>query len=122
MSSTFDWKKSLINSISESMPEIDCLLIINSIGGVMEYKIAENHKNDGDYKILEKMARKVSLRFKIVEFDDDFGGLSMTINILKRNTMIVKSLTSEYTLILLFPKGVNIDKTIKLLSDTKIDY
>ena len=122
MSSTFDWKKSLINSISESMPEIDCLIIINSIGGVMEHKIAENHKNEADYKVLEKMARKVSLRFKIVEFDDDFGGLSMTINILKRNTMIVKSLTSEYTLILLFPKGVSIDKTMKLLSDTKMDY
>ncbi len=45
----------------------------------------------------------------------------MTINILKRNTMTVKSLTLEYTLILLLPKGVNIDKTIKLLSDAKIN-
>ncbi|WP_179371355.1 hypothetical protein [Nitrosopumilus ureiphilus] len=86
------------------------------------YKIAEHHKNEADYKILEKMARKVSLRFKIVEFDDDFGGLSMTINVLKRNTMIVKSLTPEYTLILLLAKGISIDKTLKLFSDTKIDY
>lgn len=67
------------------------------------------------------MARKVSLRFKIVEFDDDFGGLFITINILKRNTLIVKSLTAEYTLILLLSKEVSIDKTLKLLSDTKID-
>jgi hypothetical protein len=96
MSSAFDWKKSLINSISESLPEIECLLIINSVGGVLEHKIAENHKNESDYRILEKMARKVSLRFKIVEFDDDFGGLSITINILKRNIMVVKSLTPEY--------------------------
>lgn len=71
----------------------------------MEHKIAENHKNEADYKILEKMARKVSLRFKIVAFDDVFGGLSITINILKRNIMLVKSLTPEYTLILLLPKG-----------------
>ena len=89
---------------------------------MIEHKIAENHKNETDYKILEKMARKVSLRFKIVEFDDDFGGLSITINILKRNIMVVKSLTPEYTLILLLSKGTSIDKTIKLLSDTKIDY
>lgn len=42
MSSAFDWKKSLINSISESMPEIECLLIINSIGGVMEHNYRES--------------------------------------------------------------------------------
>ena len=121
MPSTFDWKKSLLSSISESMPEIECLIIINSIGGVMEHKIAENHKNDSDYQILEKMARKVSLQFKIVEFDEDFGGLSITINILKRNIMIVKSLTPEYTLILLLPNDTPIDETLKVIATTKMD-
>lgn len=60
MPSTFDWTKSLINSVSESILEIDCLIIINSVGGVMEHKIAENHKNESDYRV-EKMARKISL-------------------------------------------------------------
>lgn len=121
MPSTFDWKKSLLDSISESIPEIECLMIINSVGGVMEHKLADEHKNQADYTILEKIARKVSLRFKIIEFDEEFGGLSMTVNILKQNIMIVKSLTTEYILILLLPKGIPIDKTLKLLAATKID-
>lgn len=121
MSTTFDWKKSLLHSISESIPEVECLIIINSVGGVMEHKLSDAHKNQEDYQILEKMARKVSLRFKIVEFDEEFGGLSITVNILKRNTMVVKSLTNEYTLILLLPKESSIDKTLKILSTTKIN-
>ena len=67
------------------------------------------------------MTRKVALRFKIVEFDEEFGGLSITINILKRSIMIVKSLTSQYTMILLMPKGNNIDKTLEIISDSKIE-
>ena len=122
MSSSFDWKKSLINSIWESVPEIECVVIINGIGDVAEYKIAESHKNQEDYQVLERIARKVSLRFKLVEFDEEFGGLSTTVNILKRSIMIVKALTSRYTLILLMPKGNNIDKTLKILSDTKIEH
>ena len=119
MSDTFDWKKSLLHSLSESISEVECLLIINSVGSVIEYKISDIHKNKGDYQILEKMARKVSLRFKIVEFDEEFGGLFITVNILKRNIMIVKSLTKEYTLIVLLPKESSIDKTLKILSTTK---
>lgn len=122
MPNTFEWKKSLMNSVWESVPDVECLIIINSIGDVAEYKIAESHKNQADYQVLERMARKVSLRFKIVEFDEEFGGLSTTINILKRSIMIVKSLTPQYTLIILMPKGSNIDKTLKAISDTKIEH
>lgn len=111
-----------MNSVWESVPDVECLIIINSIGDVAEYKIAESHKNQADYQVLERMARKVSLRFKIVEFDEEFGGLSTTINILKRSIMIVKSLTPQYTLIILMPKGSNIDKTLKAISDTKIEH
>lgn len=122
LSSTFEWKKSLINSIWESISDIECLVIIDSIGNVIEHKIAESHKNQADYQILERMARKVSLRFKIVEFDEEFGGMSITVNILKRSIMIVKALTPQYTLILLLPKGSNIDKTLKIISDPKIEH
>ncbi|MCH7966911.1 MAG: hypothetical protein IIB02_05775 [Thaumarchaeota archaeon] len=121
MPDTFDWKKSLIDSIWKSVSNIECLVIINNSGAVAEYKIAESHKNQADYQILERMARKVSLRFKIVEFDEEFGGMSITINILKRSIMIVKSLTSQYTMILLMPKGNNIDKTLEIISDSKIE-
>ena len=121
MPSTFDWKKSLLSSLSESIPETECLIIINSVEGVMGHKISDSHKNEADYQILEKMARKVSLQFKIVEFDEDFGGLSITINILKRNIMIVKSLTPEYTLILLLPNDTPIDETLKVIATTKMD-
>lgn len=78
--------------------------------------------NSTGIHLLERMARKVSLRFKIVEFDEEFGGMSITVNILKRSIMIVKSLTPQYTLILLLPKGTSIDKTLKLLSDSKIEH
>lgn len=112
----------MINSIEKSIPDMECIVIINSIGDVLEYKVAKNHKNQKDYQVLKRMTRKVALRFKIVEFDEEFGGLSITINILKRSIMIVKSLTSQYTLILLLPKDTSIDKTIELISDSKIEY
>jgi len=49
MPSTFDWKKSLLSSLSKLIPETECLIIINSIGYVMEHKISDNHKNEADY-------------------------------------------------------------------------
>lgn len=121
MTSTFDWRQTIINSVWEAIPDLDCLLIINNGGKVLEHKVAEKHKNQEDHELLQRMARKVAIRFKIVDFDEEFGGLAITINILQRNVMLVRSLTSDYILILLAPSTIDIQKAINALSKTKVN-
>ena len=67
---------------------------------------------------LQQIAKKVSIRFKIVNFDE-LGGLATTLNIFQEHVMLVRALNSNHTLIFLIPKNADMSKTIQMVNATK---
>ena len=94
------------------------MLVIDNFGKIIEHRISRHVKKEHAIKWIEHIANKVSIRFKIVDFKEELGGLAMTINVFEGNVMLVKSLNSNYTLVLIIPLENNLVNTIKTLSES----
>lgn len=84
------------------LSHLEALIITNNNGDLLEYGISEKYQ-ESNLPSFEQVARKVSIRFRIVDFDTELGGLAMTINGCT-NIMLVQPLQSDHILILLFQR------------------
>lgn len=114
-----DQRKSLANFLWKSLPYLEALMITNNNGDLLEYRISEKYQ-ESNLPSFEQVARKVSIRFRIVDFDTELGGLAMTINVFKTNIMLVQPLQSDHILILLIPKGTNVEYTVEVIKNAQI--
>lgn len=103
----------------KTIPNLEALLIINDQGDLLENRVSKEHLTKHDLPSLKKIAKKVSIRFKIVNFDEELGGLATTLNIFQEHVMLVRSLNSDHTLIFLIPKSADVGQTIQMVNKTK---
>lgn len=94
-------RKDVINYLWKSINELYALLIIDSHGTILEFKMTLDFNERHDISYIEHIATLVSVRFKLADINTLLGGLEMTFNVFKECTMIVKPYGPDDILIML---------------------
>lgn len=80
---------------------------------MLDYDITKSFEQD--YKSVQNLTNLVSMRFRMGEFAELFGGLETTINNFKERIIISKSMPHKKIMILILPKNVNLEKVNQVL-------
>ncbi len=113
-------KEPLVNYLWKNIPNLESIMIINNDGDIIHQKTSAQFEKKHDVGRLKYIARKVSVRFKIVNFDKELGGLAMTINVFKGNTiMLVRSLNPTHLIVMMMPIRNDISATMNVMKDVK---
>ena len=102
-----------IKQLQKKIPSLEAVIVISGSGNLLDYDITKSFEQD--YKSVEHLTNLVSLRFRIGEFAQLFGGLEATINKLNDNVLVSKSLPNNKIMILFLPKNVNLEKISQAL-------
>ncbi len=102
-----------IKQLQKKIPSLEAVIIISDSGNLLDYDITKSFEQD--YKSVEHLTNLVSLRFRIGEFAELFGGLETTINQFNDKVLVSKSLTNNNIMILILPKNVNLEKISQAL-------
>ncbi len=105
------------NILKEKMHEIEAAMVITDEGELLDYDVSKTFLNENDFKSTGFLTNLVSLRFRIGEFAQLFGGLELTINRFKDKILVSKSLINDYILILILPADVDLEKIKQVLSN-----
>ncbi len=97
-----------IKQLQKKIPSLEAVIIISGSGNLLDYDITKSFEQD--YKSVEHLTNLVSLRFRIGEFAELFGGLKTTINNFNDKVVISKSMPNNKIMILILPKNVNLEK------------
>ena len=120
LSTQDDGKEPLINYLWKNIPNLGSIMLINNEGDIIHQKTSAQFEKEHDVGRLKYIARKVSVRFKIVDFDKELGGLAMTINVFKGNTiMLVRSLNPTHLIVMMMPIRNDISATMNVMKDVK---
>ena len=98
-----NWKKEYAKYLWKSIPDLGALMMIDNEGNLIEHKNSVQFEKDYGLPWLRYIAKKISLRFKIVDFHKEMEGLQLTINVFKNHAMLVKELNLNYILVLILP-------------------
>ena len=113
-------KEPLVNYLWKNIPNLESIMIINNDGDIIHQKTSAQFEKEQDVGRLKYIARKVSVRFKIADFDKELGGLAMTINVFKGNTiMLVRSLNPTHLIVMMMPIRNDISATMNVMKDVK---
>jgi len=104
-------------TLKKKIPEIEAAMVITDGGELLDYDVTKTFLKENDFRSTEYLTKLVSLRFRIGEFAQLFGGLELTINRFKNKIMVSKSLFNNYILILIFPADVDLEKINQVLSN-----
>ena len=102
--------------LKEKIPEIEAAIVITDNGELLDYDVTKRFLSKNDFNSTEYLTSLVSLRFRISEFAQLFGGLEITINRFKDKIMVSKSLINNYILILILPINYDLEKLNQILS------
>jgi len=94
---------------------LEAAIVISQNGDMLDYDITKSF--DQDYKSVENLKNLVSMRFRMGEFAELFGGLETTINNFNDKVMVSKSLPNNKIMILILQKNVNLEKLNQVLSN-----
>ena len=97
-----------IKQLQKKIPALEAAIVISHNGDLLDYDITKSF--DQDYKSVENLKNLVSMRFRMGEFAELFGGLKTTINNFNDKVMVSKSMPSNKIMILILPKDVNLEK------------
>ena len=97
-----------IKQLQKKIPALEAAMVISHNGDLLDYDITKSF--DQDYKSVENLKNLVSMRFRIGEFAELFGGLKTTINNFNDKIVISKSMPNDKIMILILPKNVNLEK------------
>jgi len=92
---------------------LEAAIVISGNGNLLDYDITKSFEQD--YKSVEHLTNLVSLRFRIGEFAELFGGLEATLNKFNDKVLVSKSLPNNNIMILFLPKNVNLEKISQAL-------
>lgn len=104
-----------LKSLQKRIPNLEAVIVISRSGDILDYDVTKSFLDENDYKSVEHLTNLVSMRFRIGEFAELFGGLETTINKFKNKVLISKSLANDKIMILILPKNVNLEKTNQAL-------
>ena len=102
--------------LREKIPEIEAAIVITDNGELLDYDVTKRFLSKNDFNSTKYLTSLVSLRFRISEFAQLFGGLEITINRFKDKIMVSKSLINNYILILILPINYDLGKLNQILS------
>ncbi len=102
-----------IKQLQKKIPSLEAVIVITGNGHMLDYDITKSFEQD--YKSVENLTNLVSLRFRIGEFAELFGGLETTINKFNDKVLVSKSLANNNIMILILPKNVNLEKISQAL-------
>ncbi len=97
-----------IKQLQKKVPALEAAIVISHNGDLLDYDITKSF--DQDYKSVENLKNLVSMRFRMGEFAELFGGLKTTINNFNDKVMVSKSMPNNKIMILILPKNVNLEK------------
>jgi len=97
-----------IKQLQKKIPALEAAIIISHNGDLLDYDITKSF--DQNYKSIENLKNLVSMRFRMGEFAELFGGLKTTINSFNDKVMVSKSMPNNKIMILILPKNVNLEK------------
>ncbi len=97
-----------IKQLQKKIPALEAAIVISRNGDLLDYDITKSF--DQDYKSVENLKNLVSMRFRMGEFAELFGGLETTINNFNDKVMVSKSLPNNKIMILILQKNVNLEK------------
>ncbi len=97
-----------IKQLQKKIPTLEAAIVISRNGDLLDYDITKSF--DLDYKSVENLKNLVSMRFRMGEFAELFGGLETTINNFNDKVMVSKSMPNNKIMILILPKNVNLEK------------
>jgi len=97
-----------IKQLQKKIPALEAAIVISHNGDLLDYDITKSF--DQDYKSVENLKNLVSMRFRMGEFAELFGGLKTTINNFNDRVMVSKSMPNNKIMILILPKKVNLEK------------
>ncbi len=97
-----------IKQLQKKISAIEAAIIISHNGDLLDYDITKSF--DQDYKSVENLKNLVSMRFRMGEFAELFGGLETTINKFNDKVMVSKSMPNNKIMILILQKNVNLEK------------
>ena len=79
-----------IKQLQKKIPTLEAAIVISHNGDLLDYDITKSF--DQDYKSVENLKNLVSMRFRMGEFAELFGGLETTINNFNDKVVVSKSL------------------------------
>ena len=97
-----------IKQLQKRIPDLEAIILISHNGDLLDYDITKSF--DKDYKSVENLKNLVSMRFRMGEFAELFGGLETTINKFNDKVMVSKSMPNNKIMILILRKNVNLEK------------
>jgi len=97
-----------IKQLEKKIPNLEAVISISHNGDLLDYDITKSF--DQDYKSIENLKNLVSMRFRMGEFAELFGGLETTINMFNDKVMVSKSMPNNKIMILILRKNVNLEK------------
>ncbi len=97
-----------IKQLQKKIPSLEAVIIISGSGNLLDYDITKSFEQD--YKSVEHLTNLVSLRFRIGEFAELFGGLEATLNKFNDKVLVSKSLPNNEIMILILLKNANLGK------------
>lgn len=102
-----------INQLQKKIPDLEAIVVISYNGDLLDYDITKSFEQD--YESVENITNLVSMRFRMGEFAELFGGLKTTINNFNDKVLISKSMSYNKIMILFLPKTVNLEKINQVL-------
>jgi len=97
-----------IKQLQKKIPNLEAVIVISGNGDMLDYDVTKSFELD--HKSVEHLTNLVSLRFRIGDFAQLFGGLETTINKFNDKVMVSKSLPNNKIMILILQKNVNLEK------------
>jgi len=94
----------IVGKLTKIIPDIQLLIILDKKGNLLSYLCSEGCTNDHDLNDFHNLAKLVSIRYRIGDFDKLMGGLETTINVFKNKTMFVRGLEDDNILVVSVPK------------------
>jgi len=111
----------ILEFLSEFVSGFEAIMIVDKEGNLTEYNVSKKFKREHHVQHLKRIAKKISLRFPMAGFYKELGGLKITVNLFKKQAVIVcRLLKSNCILIVICPKQpIQIASTLAILDDQK---
>ena len=106
-----------LKTLNDILPDLEAIIKITNEGTLLDYDVSKSFTKKMDYKSMEYLTNLVSLRFRIGEFAQLFGGLKSTINKFNDKIMVSKSLKNDNIMILILPSNTNLEELDQVLYD-----
>jgi len=95
----FNKENKLVESLEKNIPDLYVMMVIDKNGNFLSYYVSEKCAGECNISKLKDIAKLVSIRFGIGEFNKMKGGLDVTINVFKETFLMVREIFEDKILI-----------------------